>query len=257
MAATKRKAGKSSAAGKAAASGSATGKGPTKQAAAEKASAKPPAAEKAPTGDAPTGDAPPKKLSGAAAVAQRLIEEGPASAIAEHGANLVGGAPSAATQSARVLGEIVARKPSAAAPLVDRFVTGILSKNKRVVQACADALPAIAKVAPARVAKHLERLTRSFDAAGAVGRDGLVRTFANLCAASVAYQKRLEPVLKTALSVADGKVLVGWTQTVLPALKGEPHANARAVVERRLYEIPRRDAQLIADFLGIRLRTRR
>ena len=43
---------------------------------------------------------------------------------------------------------------------------------------------------------------------------------------------------------------------VLPALKGEPHARARGVVEARLYRIPRAIAQQIADFLKIKLRVR-
>ena len=89
-----------------------------------------------------------------------------------------------------------------------------------------------------------------------VAKTTLVKTFAALCTASVAYQKRLEPVLTTALNGADGKTLLAWTQIVLPALKGEPHARARAVVEGRLNLIPRSYAQQIADFLGIKLRLR-
>ena len=40
-------------------------------------------------------------------------------------------------------------------------------------------------------------------------------------------------------------------EIVLPALKGEPHARARAVVEDRLDRIPRRYATEIATALGI------
>ena len=79
---------------------------------------------------------------------------------------------------------------------------------------------------------------------------------AALCVASVAYQKRLEPVLTEALAGADGKTLLRWTQAILPALKGEPHARARAVVEGRLDLLQKPIAQPIADFLGIKLRPR-
>jgi len=193
---------------------------------------------------------------GAVAEATRLLEAGDNAAIGAHADNLVGSGRTAATQSARVISEIVAKKPDALASFVDRFVLGLRSEHKRVVQASAQALPAIAQVAPARVAKHLDRLKEGFEELSDPGQDGIVRTFANLCSASVAYQKRLEPVLKVALGSADGKVLVEWTKTVLPALKGEPHANARAVVEERLGAIDRAHAQAIADFLGIKLRTR-
>jgi hypothetical protein len=124
------------------------------------------------------------------------------------------------------------------------------------VQASADALPAIARIAPAKVARHLEILKAAYEPAILDGRDGLVRTFAALCTASVAYQKRLEPSLTTALERADGKTLLKWSRIVLPALKGEPHARARGVVEARLYRIPRAVAQQIAEFLKIKLRVR-
>jgi len=137
---------------------------------------------------------------------------------------------------------------------VDKLVAGVCSKQKRVVQTSADALPLLSRISPARVAKHLPRLNEAFDETNAIGKDGLVRTFAGLCTASVAYQARLEPVLTKALEQADGKTLLNWSQVVLPALKGEPHARAREVVEQRLYRIPRSSAQKIADFLGIRLR---
>ena len=201
----------------------------------------------------------PKKKSGggAAAVAQRILsEENPQSKIAEHGETMMEGPRTAATQSARVLSEIISEKPELVVPLVAKFAKGISSSNKRVVLTSAEALPAIARIAPARVARQLDILKGSFEDANDVGKDGLVKTFAALCTASVAYQKRLEPVLTTALNGADGKTLFAWTQIVLPALKGEPHARARAVVEGRLNLIPRSYAQQIADFLGIKLRLR-
>ena len=194
---------------------------------------------------------------GASGVAQRiLVDESPQSKIAEHGETMMEGPRTTATQSARVLSEVIAEKPELVVPLVAKFAKGISSSNKRVVQTSAEALPAIARIAPARVARQLDVLKGSFEEANDVGKDGLVKTFAALCTASVAYQKRLEPVLTLALNGADGKTLLAWSQIVLPALKGEPHARARAVVEGRLDLIPRAYAQQIADFLGIKLRLR-
>ena len=109
---------------------------------------------------------------------------------------------------------------------------------------------------PTALRGYLEVLKAAYEPAIWDGRDGLVRTFAALCTASVAYQKRLEPSLTTALEGADGKTLLRWSLIVLPALKGEPHARARSVVEARLYRIPRSIAQQIAEFLKIKLRVR-
>jgi len=207
----------------------------------------------------PTEAKPSKKAAsgGAVVAAQKILsDESPQSKIAEHGETMMEGPRTAATQSARVLSEIIAAKSELVVPLVAKFARGISSSNKRVVQASAEALPAIARIAPARVARQLDVLKNSFEEANDIGKDGLVRTFAALCTASVAYQKRLEPVLTLALKGADGKTLFTWSQIVLPALKGEPHARARAVVEGRLDLIPRSYAQQIADFLGIKLRLR-
>jgi hypothetical protein len=202
---------------------------------------------------------PGKKAAGGGAVvaAQKILaDESPQSKIAEHGETMMEGPRTAATQSARVLSEIIGARPELVVPLVAKFAKGISSSNKRVVQTSAEALPAIARIAPARVARQLDVLKSAFEEANDVGKDGLVKTFAALCTASVAYQKRLEPVLTLALDGADGKTLFAWSQIVLPALKGEPHARARAVVEGRLDLIPRSYAQQIADFLGIKLRLR-
>jgi hypothetical protein len=206
-----------------------------------------------------TESAPRKKTTGGGAVAAAqkiLADASPQSKIAEHGETMMEGPRTAATQSARVLGEIIGARPELVVPLVAKFARGVSSSNKRVVQTSAEALPAIARIAPARVARQLDVLKGSFEEANDVGKDGLVKTFAALCTASVAYQKRLEPVLTLALDGADGKTLLAWSQIVLPALKGEPHARARAVVEGRLDLIPRSYAQQIADFLGIKLRLR-
>lgn len=197
--------------------------------------------------------APPVEVAAAPPPEPFEIEGSPA----DHVAALLGESQAAATKSARILSEAAARRADLLAPFVDRFVKGLTVENKRVAQTAGEALPAIAKIAPARVAKHLDALRDAFGRTTDEGKDGLVRTWAALCAASVAYQKRLEPCLTHALGEADPKTLVRWTEVVLPSLKGEPHARARAVVEERLESLPRPQAQSIADFLGIKLRPAR
>jgi len=196
-----------------------------------------------------------KKPSTAELAADALLaDEDAPRRVAELGSQMLDSRAGRATQAARILGEVCLKKPELLTSIVDKLVAGVCSKQKRVVQTSADALPLLSRISPARVAKHLPRLNEAFDETNAIGKDGLVRTFAGLCTASVAYQARLEPVLTKALEQADGKTLLNWSQVVLPALKGEPHARAREVVEQRLYRIPRSSAQKIADFLGIRLR---
>jgi hypothetical protein len=162
-----------------------------------------------------------------------------------------------ASQAARVVEEVVQQKPQLGAPHIAKLVKALLSGPARATQAAAACLPLLAKTAPAKVARHLELLREGFGRADEVAKDGMVRVFVALCLASVAYQRRVIDMLEIALSGAEPKQLVQWTELALPALKGEPHAQARDVVEKRLPELPRPQAQRIADFLGVKLRLSR
>jgi len=184
--------------------------------------------------------------------AQRILTENDSAAVLALGESLA--SEKQIPASCKILDDVLAAKPDLLVGLVDRFVLLVASPNKRTVQTVAQALPVMARLAPARVARHLQPLTDRFPECNEVGKDGLVSTFAALCMASVAYQKRLEPVLELALASADPKTLQRWAEIILPSLKGEPHARARAVVEGRLPAIPRPIAQPIATFLGIKLR---
>jgi hypothetical protein len=195
-----------------------------------------------------------KAPSPALSLALELIAANDTQAVLRHAAGLEDEREAAANQAARVVQELAEQKPELLVSLIERFARLLVSKNKRVVATCGAALPPLSRIAPAKVAKQLPLLTQNWEETTEEGKDGLVRTFAGLCTASVAYQKRLEPALARALGEAEPKMLIRWTEIVLPALKGEPHARARAVVEERLPNIPRPQAQKIADFLGIKLR---
>lgn len=199
----------------------------------------------------------PKKDKAPSAVqtlAQELIASSDGQAVLRHAVALEDDRETAANQAARLIQELAEAKPELLVPLIERFARLLISKNRRVVASAASALAPLSRIAPAKVAKQLPLLTQNWEHTTEEGKDGLVRTFAGLCTASVAYQKRLEPALARALGEAEPKLLIRWTEIVLPALKGEPHARARAVVEERLAIIPRPQAQKIADFLGIKLR---
>jgi hypothetical protein len=187
-------------------------------------------------------------------LALELIAANDGQSVLRHLASLEDEREAPANQAARLVQELAEHKPELLVPLIERFSRLLISKNKRVAGSSAAALPPLSRIAPAKVAKQLPLLTQNWEDTTEEGKDGLVRTFAGLCTASVAYQKRLEPALARALGEAEPKLLIRWTEIVLPALKGEPHARARAVVEERLPNNPRPQAQKIADFLGIKLR---
>lgn len=195
-----------------------------------------------------------KAADAAAQIAEAIVAGSTEHNLATHATDLSDGNKNTMALATRVMEEIIQRKPELAAPHIERMVRLLNSDNARVAQTCAAALPELARVAPAKVAKHAAKLDAAFANGTDVTKEGVVRTFAALCVASVAYQKRLIDSLESALSGADPKTLQRWTEIILPALKGEPHAQARAAVERRLYDIPRPLAQKIASFLGMKLR---
>jgi hypothetical protein len=243
----------------------------TKSSAVPKAASTPPVAPlapaAAPAAPASAGSVPAPAAAadaGAAAIKRKPTSAADIAAALAAGANdpplshyakaLDDDNPNTAAHGARVIEELVAIKPELGAPHIERLVRGLWSPHARVVQAAAAALPQLGKVAPAKVARHLDRLQAGFDAGSEAARDGIVRTLVALCLASVAYQRRVVDVLEKALAGAEPKTLQRWTEVVLPALKGEPHAQARSAVERRLGELPRAIAEKIAEQLGIKLR---
>jgi hypothetical protein len=195
-----------------------------------------------------------KAPSAVQTLANELIAAGDPQAVLRHAGALEDERETTANHAARLMQELAELKPELLVPLIERFARLVAAKNRRVIATSAAALAPLSRIAPAKVAKQLPLLTQNWELTTEEGKDGLVRTFAGLCTASVAYQKRLEPALARALGEAEPKLLIRWTEIVLPALKGEPHARARAVVEERLPNIPRPQAQKIADFLGIKLR---
>lgn len=192
----------------------------------------------------------------AAAIAGELVAGTAEPRLDHYIAGLFDAKESASSQAARVLEELINQKPDLLAPHIERFVVALGSDRPRVAQCAAHALPVLARIAPAKVAKHLKTLQGAFETGSETARDGLVRTFVSLCLASVTYQKRLIDVFDRALRTADSKALVRWVDLILPALKGEPYAQARTVAEHRLNEpeLPRPVAQRIADLLGVKLR---
>ena len=156
----------------------------------------------------------------------------------------------------RIVEELIAHKPELLAPHIETLVGLLASPRSRAVHIAAQALPVLARVAPAKVAKHLKTMQAAFPAASELAKDGLVRTFVALCVASVTYQKRLIENFELALRTADAKQLPGWVEHILPALKGEPYAQARSVVEQRLNDpaLDRAVAQRVADTIGVKLR---
>jgi len=194
--------------------------------------------------------------SPAASLASEIASGNSPIPVEQYVANLSDAREAVALQAARVVDELANQKPELLAPHIETLVTSLGSERTRIAHTAAHCLPILARVAPAKVAKHLKTMQAAFPSANELAKDGLVRTFVALCVASVTYQKRLIENFELALRTADAKQLPGWVEHILPALKGEPYAQARSVVEQRLNdpELARPVAQRVADIIGVKLR---
>jgi hypothetical protein len=194
--------------------------------------------------------------SSAAALASEVTAGTSATSVEQYIEHLADPRDVTAFQAARVIEELAGQKPELLAPHIEVLVGLLGAMRPRVAQSAAHSLPVLARVAPAKVAKHLKTMQAAFPDASEVAKDGLVRTFVALCVASVTYQKRLIENFELALRTADPKQLPGWVEHILPALKGEPYAQARGVVEQRLNDpdLPRPTAQRVAEIMGVKLR---
>lgn len=195
----------------------------------------------------------------AASLASALVSGTSATSVEQYLEQLTQPNPAAAaqvTQAARVLEALAHTKPELLTPHIELLVKQLASPHAPVARCCAHCLPVLARVAPAKVAKQLKAMQAALPDAPEIAKDGLVRTFVALCVASVTYQKRLIDSFELALRTAAPHQLPTWVEHILPALKGEPYAQARSVVEQRLPDpqLPREIAQRVADFLGVKLR---
>jgi len=135
------------------------------------------------------GKSEPKREKAPSAIqtlAQELIAANDAQAVLRHAVALEDERETAANHAARLMQELAELKPELLVPLIERFARLVANKNKRVVTTSASALAPLSRIAPAKVAKQLPVLTQNWEHTTEEGKDGLVRTFAGLCTASVA-----------------------------------------------------------------------
>ena len=157
----------------------------------------------------------------------------------------------AAERAAQVVEQVANTAPALFAPHVPSLLDLLSAEPGAVSQVSARTLVQLTRVAPAKVAKHLDRLRSLFESGPSSTRDGTLQIFIGLCRASVVYQKRLIDVLERALSEADPPTLTRWASLVLPALKGQPHFQARELLETRLRQLSGKPAEQLADLLGV------
>lgn len=161
---------------------------------------------------------------------------------------------STAERAAQVVEQVAERAPGLFATHVPSLISLLEARNSGASRVSAQTLLRLTRVAPAKVAKHLDRLRSVFEHGSSAVRDSTLQVLMGLCRASVVYQKRLIDLIERALDEADPATLSRWATWVLPALKGQPHFQARERIEARLPQLGGEPAEKLAALLGVSLR---
>ena len=95
----------------------------------------------------------------------------------------------------KVLYEIGQRKQELITDFADSFITGLSSKNNRIVWGSMRALSFIAPINPKAIYEHLSEIFAAYKKGSVITVDSSISVFAYLCKASGEYQTRVFPVL--------------------------------------------------------------
>ena len=199
------------------------------------------------------GEVPQKQAQDAASVAAKLSQAGRKEDLLPY-LDTMATDDASAEQAAQVIALIASTTPNLLTGNVPRLIPLLYAEREAISTVGATCLEALTKEAPAKVAKHLDKLREGFDRASSTARDGTIRILVGLCRASVVYQHRVIDLLDRALAEVDDHTLVDWARLMLPSLKGEPHFQARERVTSRLATLSSKPAAAeLAEFLGVRL----
>ena len=100
-----------------------------------------------------------------------------------------------ASDCIKVLYEIGQRKPDLIADFADVFISGLSSKNNRLVWGSMTALAYVAPVNPKAVFKRLPEIITAYKQGSVITVDNSISVFACLCVANEDYQKAVFPIL--------------------------------------------------------------
>ncbi|MCL2153849.1 MAG: hypothetical protein FWH57_13045 [Oscillospiraceae bacterium] len=99
----------------------------------------------------------------------------------------------------KVLYEIGERKPALICDYADEFISGLYSKNNRVVWGCMMALVKIVHMASQPIYEKLDAIVSAYENGSTITVDNSISVFAGLCKASDEYENKVLPILLTHL----------------------------------------------------------
>jgi hypothetical protein len=95
----------------------------------------------------------------------------------------------------KVLYEIGERNPALICDYADDFISGLYSKNNRLVWGCMTALAKIAYLASQQIYEKLDAIIFAYENGSTITMDNSISVFAELCKASDEYAETVLPIL--------------------------------------------------------------
>jgi len=128
-------------------------------------------------------------------LAERLCESADEAGIREIADGLRSKEQAVANDCIKVLYEIGQRNPALISGFADDFITGLASKNNRIVWGCMTALAYAAPEASEKLFKRLPEIVTAYKKGSVITVDNSISVFAQLCKANDDYRAAVFPIL--------------------------------------------------------------
>jgi hypothetical protein len=135
----------------------------------------------------------------------------------------------------KVLYEIGERNPALICGYAEDFISGLHSKNNRLVWGCMTALAKIVHLASGQIYEKLGVIVSAYDNGSTISIDNSISVFAGLCKASDEYAETVLPILLTHLRKCRPKEVPQHAERCGVCFDGD---NAAAFIEVLEYRSP-------------------
>jgi hypothetical protein len=168
-------------------------------------------------------------------LAEYLYQNRDTSGIKEIVDGFKGSDKAVANDCIKVLYEIGERSPELIRDYADDFLSGLFSRNNRLVWGCMTALALIAHLAPRPIYERLDAIVSAYERGSTITVDNSISVFAGLCKASSEYEKKVLPILLAHLKKCRPKEVAQHSERCSVCFSSN---NAAAFIEVLEYRSP-------------------
>ena len=166
-------------------------------------------------------------------LAEYLCQNRDASGIKEIVDGFKGSDKAVANDCIKVLYEIGDKNPELICDYAGEFISGLYSKNNRLVWGCMTALAKIAHMAYQPIYERLDAIVSAYENGSTITVDNSISVFAGLCKASDEYENNVLPILLTHLKKCRPKEVAQHAERCSVCFNSNNSAKFIEVLENR------------------------